>query len=237
MINEQLLDYIRKQIEAGIDKESIKTTLISQGWLEQDVNESFMMIEKSTAIPVPPANIPPPSSIQPSSPIQSVPVSNGKISNQNTIWTKGIPRTNMVFMVISLLLVFGLDLLIIISSPSLSPFWFIMLGVLAVFAIFFYLENFVFRRKFANTTSVLDKWISIIIVLRNIVFILNFIPVIQLLGLAIIGGFVGLILTFFAWFFAGGGTNFGLDGFGLGGFGIFGMIAPIMLILCITLIV
>lgn len=142
------------------------------------------------------------------------------------LWTKGIARTNNVFMVISLVLVFGLDLLILISSPSLAPYWYMMLGVLAAFAIFYCLENFVFRKKFANTTSALDKWISLIIVLRNIVFLLNFIPLIQLLGLALLGGFLSIIPGLF-----------GGNGLGLGGFGIFGLAAPILIISYIILII
>ena len=94
------------------------------------------------------------------------------------------------------MIVFLLDLSIAVSSPELRPFLYIMLGVLAVFATFFYLENFIFRKKFANTPSSLDKWISTIIVIRNIIFLLNFIPLIQLLGLAglvYIGWLIGLI--------------------------------------------
>ncbi|GEM_PF-1897752 len=114
----------------------------------------------------------------------------------NTIWTKGIPKTNNVFMVISLLLVFGLDLLIIISSPDLRSFWYMMLGVLAVFAVFFCLENFVFRKKFTDNTSNLDKGIFVVVVIRNLIFLLNFIPFIQILGFVAImnaGWIIGLI--------------------------------------------
>jgi len=109
-----------------------------------------------------------------------------ELKKQNSIWTKIIPRTNMVFMIISLLLVFGLDLLIIISSPSLRPFWYMMLAVMGVFLVFFFLENFFFSKKFANSKSALDPWISVIIVVRNLIFLLNFIPLIQLLGLMLL---------------------------------------------------
>lgn len=117
-------------------------------------------------------------------------------NSQNSIWAKGIPRTNKVFMIISLLLVFGLDLTIILSDRSLIEFWYMMLGVLAVFAVFFYLENFIFRKKFANSISNLDKGIVTVVSIRNLIFLLNFIPFIQLLGLAAImyvGWLVGLI--------------------------------------------
>jgi hypothetical protein len=123
----------------------------------------------------------------------------------NSIWTQGIPSINNIFIVLSLLLVFGLDFLIIVGSSSLLPFWFMMLGIFAVFSVLFFLENFLFRKKFSNTISALDKWISVVIVIRNIIFLLNFIPLIQLLGLAaiyflgwVIGPiYVGLILIRF----------------------------------------
>jgi hypothetical protein len=166
MINQQLIDYIRQQLTAGVTREIIKTALISQGWSEQDINEGFTTIEKPTTV---------------------------LTNTQNTIWSKGIPRTNNVFIIISLLLVFGLDLFIIISDSSLLSFWYMMLGVLALFSVFFYFENFVFRKKFANTTSALDKWISMVVGIRNLIFLLNFIPFIQLLGLAALA-FIGWII-------------------------------------------
>jgi len=202
MINQQLIDYIRQQLTAGVSRESIKTALISQGWSERDITEGFMVIEKpsiaSTAIPQTPVTTSP---VQPIVPVQSATALNEKVSMSSTItgstiWTKGIPRTNKVFMIISLVLVFGLDLFIIISSPGLRSFWYMMLGVLAVFAVFFCLENFVFRKKFTDNTSNLDKGIFAVIVIRNLIFLLNFIPVIQLLGFAAIvyaGWIIGLI--------------------------------------------
>ena len=209
MINQQLLDYIRQQLTGGVAREIIKTNLMSQGWSEQDIAEGFITIDKSTVPPVPQAPIPT-SPIQPIVPPQSATILNEKMSMPSTVaptsmWAKGIPRTNNVFMVISLLLVFGLDLFIIISSPDLRPFWYMMLGVLAVFAVFFCLENFVFSKKFADTSASVDKGISVVVVLRNLLFILNFIPFIQLLGLAAIvyGGwilgiiYIGLIIARF----------------------------------------
>lgn len=215
MINQQLIDYIRQQITAGITREAIKTSLISQGWSEQDVNEGFIAIEKPTMPPIPP------SVVQPTVPTQLT-------GNKTSIWIKGIPRINKVFMIISLILVFGLDLFIIISSPDLRSFWYIMLGVLAVFAVFFCLENFIFHKKFANTTSSLDKWISMIIVIRNLIFLLNFIPFIQLLGLALLGGFLSIIPGLFG----GGGM-----GLGLGGSGGIGLLVPAMVVIYIILII
>lgn len=147
------------------------------------------------------------------------------VTASTSLWTTRIPRTNKVFMIISLLLVFGLDLLLVISSPSLAPYWYMMLGVLAVFAIFYCLENFVFQKRFANTTSNLDIWISPIIVLRNIVFLLNFVPLIQMIGLGLLGGLISLMPAML-----------GGNGLGLGFFGFFGWAAPVILVVYIILI-
>lgn len=146
-------------------------------------------------------------------------------STGSTTWTKGIPRINKVFMILSILLVFGFDLFVIISYPDLISFWYIMLGVLAAFALFYALENFVLRKKFAGTTSALDKWIRLIIILRNLIFLLNFIPVIQLLGLALLAGVFTIIPVF-------GGGDLGLA-LGLGGLGL---IAPALIVLYIILV-
>jgi hypothetical protein len=45
MVNQQLLDYVRQQVAAGISKDVIKKALATQGWSEQDVNEAFSVIE------------------------------------------------------------------------------------------------------------------------------------------------------------------------------------------------
>jgi len=231
MINQQLLDYMRQQLTGGVARDIIKANLLTQGWSEQDISEGFVTIEKPTVASVPQAPIPI-SPVQSFTPVQPVTILNEKVSMTSTttptsIWAKGIPRTNNVFMVISLLLVFGLDLFIIISSPDLRPFWYIMLGVLAVFAIFYCLENFVFRKRFANSTSSVDKWISMIIVIRNLIFLLNFIPFIQLLGLALLGGFLAIIPGLFG----GGGLGLG------GGFGGHGLLVPAIVVIYIILIV
>jgi hypothetical protein len=149
-----------------------------------------------------------------------------QVKTKIDMWAKDIPRVNRVFMVISLVFVFGLDLLILISNPGLAPFWFMMLGVLAAFVFFYYLENFVFRKRFAGTTSHLDKWILRVIILRNIIFVLNFIPFIQLIGLYLLTGFISMIMSMALF----SGNVFYL------GFGIFGLLAPVLLVSYIILI-
>jgi hypothetical protein len=197
MATQQLLDYVRQQLAAGVPTEQVKNALKAQGWNEQDINEGI-----ATSV----------SNLQPKS-----------------LWAKAIPRTNWAFMVTSLLLVFGLDLLILLVSPSLWPFWAEMLTVLGVFVIFFCLENFLFKKKFSGTKSHLDPWISTIISVRNIIFLLNFIPFIQLLGMSLIGAFVMAVPSVIL----GGRGLSGAEGITLG----LALFFPAMMVAYIVLIV
>jgi hypothetical protein len=168
MVTQEQLDYIKSQLAAGVSKESIQIALVSQGWSKEDVMQGFAMATN------PQANIP----VATSTVTQS----------KSIIWTKSIPVFNTIFMVISVLLVFGLDLFILIQSPALVGFWVEMLIVFAIFAIFYCFENFVLRKRFANTRSSLDIWLMFIIVGRNIIFVLNFIPLIQIFGFLFLVG-------------------------------------------------
>jgi hypothetical protein len=98
-------------------------------------------------------------------------------------WSKTIPVINYIFFGLSLALILGVDVPIVVQSSELSGFLMVMFVVLAVFAIFLVLENFVFSKKFASTHSGIDVGLNILIVIRNVIFLLNFIPLIQLLGL------------------------------------------------------
>ena len=124
-------------------------------------------------------------------PLNSSSQSPTQIVSSNRLWLKVIPTINIVFLVISIALVFGLDLLILISSPMLYPFWIEMLIVFVISLTFIYYENFVCKHRFSKSSSKLDGFIVILVVIRNIVFVLNFIPFIQIFGA--IGAVVGII--------------------------------------------
>ena len=49
MINQQLLDYIKQQIQQGVSQEQIKNSLIANGWQQQDVEEGFNIIAQSAS--------------------------------------------------------------------------------------------------------------------------------------------------------------------------------------------
>lgn len=48
MANQQLLDYIKQQLQQGVSKEQIKNSLIANGWQEEDINEAFSLASSPT---------------------------------------------------------------------------------------------------------------------------------------------------------------------------------------------
>lgn len=58
MLNQQLLDFIKLQIQKGLDRETISKELLANGWNLQDIEEGFNAInggiQPSTLIPKPP---------------------------------------------------------------------------------------------------------------------------------------------------------------------------------------
>jgi len=53
MVNQQLLDYIKQQTQAGESKETIINNLNKQGWQQQDIGEAFSYVASGQA-PTPP---------------------------------------------------------------------------------------------------------------------------------------------------------------------------------------
>lgn len=41
MAMQQILDYIKKQVQQGASREQIKSSLMANGWQENDINEAF----------------------------------------------------------------------------------------------------------------------------------------------------------------------------------------------------
>lgn len=44
MVNQELLNHIRQQLQQGVGQEEIKKNLIATGWQENDINEAFAML-------------------------------------------------------------------------------------------------------------------------------------------------------------------------------------------------
>ncbi len=53
MINQQLLDYIKQQLQQNTSKEQIRSTLITNGWQPQDVDNAFSFISNPVNPPLP----------------------------------------------------------------------------------------------------------------------------------------------------------------------------------------
>ena len=47
MNNQQLLDYIRQQLQSGVSKEAIKSGLLEKGWKKEDILEAMTLIENN----------------------------------------------------------------------------------------------------------------------------------------------------------------------------------------------
>ena len=54
MTNQQLIDFIKQQLQLGLTKEKITSELLANGWNNQDIEEGF----KATGVPIPPAPVP-----------------------------------------------------------------------------------------------------------------------------------------------------------------------------------
>lgn len=49
MVNQQLLDYIKQQLQQGVSQEQIKSSLMANGWQAQDIDEAFAFIQNPTS--------------------------------------------------------------------------------------------------------------------------------------------------------------------------------------------
>lgn len=50
MVNQQLLEYIKQQLQQGIGRDQIKNSLMSNGWQPQDIEEGFNTISQSLPV-------------------------------------------------------------------------------------------------------------------------------------------------------------------------------------------
>ena len=48
MVNQQMLDYIKQQMQQGVSREQIKSSLMTNGWQAQDIEEGFNNIDAPT---------------------------------------------------------------------------------------------------------------------------------------------------------------------------------------------
>jgi len=127
-------------------------------------------------------------------------VSNEVISN--TKWTKVIPWINRLSTVVAvgifLISFFGFGGFKIFDS-EIRMFAIIMIVVICILVGINYFENSVLVKKYANSTSRLDTSFVILTTLRNIVLVLNVIPLIQIFGIgALVLGGVPYLITYYS---------------------------------------
>lgn len=165
MITKELLDYIKTQLAAGVPKESIIQNLSTTGgWNANNINEAFASLG---SLPTE----------------QSVHATENGVG-ENKFWTKHVQRSNNSTLYFTLGMLLTVDLVILILSPGLFPFWIAMAAVVAGLYGFIYFENHYLGPKFQHTDSKLDYWILTMVGIRNLVAAINVIPVIQLIGMA-----------------------------------------------------
>ena len=174
MVTQELLDQIKDCLVAGLPKEKIISDLSAGGWEMSSIQEAFDSLTPN---------------IKPSDPTTAT---------SNKYWTKYIPHLNKWAMVVSLTLFLGLDLIILIFTPVLFIFWAAMAVVMLIFWRLYLYENRILKKRFKSSKSKLDRWILVMVVIRNVVFILNVIPFIQLFGgAALIYGGIPYIIIYY----------------------------------------
>ncbi len=184
MITQELIDYVKTQLSSGVAREKITSDLLGQGgWTMEQINEAFA---------------------------SATPVSGGPNNNlnlgvrDNKYWSKWIPVTNKIFMLLSLLVMFVVHPFIIVTdalgigTETALFFYGIMFIPLVIFGIFYRYENNKLSNQFGSTRSGTDLWLLILIVIRNIVFGLNFVPFIQIIGAgALVLGIIPYLLIYY----------------------------------------
>ena len=56
MATQQLLDYIRQNLAAGLVRADIEKALLAAGWVAQDITDGFTLIEHPEAVVPPPCS-------------------------------------------------------------------------------------------------------------------------------------------------------------------------------------
>ena len=101
----------------------------------------------------------------------------------NTVWSKTIKTVNYITLVISLGFLLAIDLPILVQSPPLAPFFFVMLAAFGLFVGCLLFELWAGKRLRDTTRSGLDTIVLVLAIIRNVIIVLNVIPLIQLIGL------------------------------------------------------
>jgi hypothetical protein len=101
----------------------------------------------------------------------------------NKVWTRNVKTVNIVCLILALLCLVFIDIPIVISTPGLAPFLIPMLIAFVVLAVCALHEWFVANDLRNTEETNHDGTMLGLIYLRNIIVILNVIPLIQLFGI------------------------------------------------------
>lgn len=183
MITQELIDYVKTQLSAGISREQITSDLLGQGgWTTEQIDESFASI---SGVPV------------------SLNDDLGSGIRENKYWSKWIPRTNKVFLYVTLFTLLIIHPIIIVTDALglgleiMLPFYGFMFIPFLVLLSFYREENRKLSEQFKYSESKLDVWFGVLVLVRNAVIILNIIPGIQLLGImALVFGIIPYVIVY-----------------------------------------
>ena len=147
MVNQQLLNYIRYQLQQGVSQEEIRSSLMANGWQEADIAEAFNLISNPTSSSQPPA---PP---QPT--ITALP---GAIAILGQAWSLYKQRlgTFLGVMIIPMLVLIGVNVVfvgggLLGSTPLSSKFAAGGIGLLIILAIAFFLIVYIILNLWSQT--------------------------------------------------------------------------------------
>lgn len=111
MVNRELIDYIRKNLESGFSKEMVKNELLRHGWADSDINEAFAELDRE--------KMPNPIEHEKNS-------GNSKISKL---------KYGPVKTAISNLLLYGLGYLLLHKYRRFFAFFFLLLAAVVIFGV------------------------------------------------------------------------------------------------------
>ena len=197
MITKELLDYIEEHLRFGTPKEQIVAHLSQQGgWYRENIEEGILLVSKKLQQTTTVAQQP----VSQTTEKLEQPVAGAGLrpAPANRHWSTYIPRANQICMGIALLIFVTIDITALIIDPSMFIMWLMMFGVMLAFFSFYYYENLQLRQALQNSPSKLDVWWLIIIIGRNLIFIINVIPSTQIIGALFImfGGIPFLIVYY-----------------------------------------
>ncbi len=170
MTEQELVNFIKAKLAAENPRELIISDLHTTGeWTSEQITDAFEKVdrERDTLKPRPPL------------PDSSVWERAKRCNRRSLAWASGI----FVLSVFSFSSGRLAGLIELLQDEWVGPFVWLMLGVLGLFSLFVSFENIYLSKKLTHTETTPVRALRFIICTRNIIFVLNVIPYIQILGL------------------------------------------------------